>query len=388
MARIHPLRTLCVLAIALAACNGGGDDEPKPKPKNNQNTGPEASPFRSVDKTSTTDGEGFVYVELDVEPGDKDMLVTLSTFGADDAIYFDEVYDPDFVKVFDADQAWDSDHSLTYAYWPDFAASFNWPILPGQQLDAGKWTFKVATASWQTWRSVGNVDFQVRAQLSDDPSFAEGTLDVNVIYTGGMDQDPTVVAAVDEAIAQWSSIYGAVDIDATFRTSVYPGPELFEPPSYGTHDLYELLMGENELGTINLVVVPEFTGQGGAWTLGLAGGIPGPLVPTGVSAVAVNVSAHWGNDMKFSADEQRIFAETMAHEVGHYLGLFHPVESDYRAWDSLDDTPECSSGNDCEDKLSSNLMFPYTVCNGNNCTPQNQLTDDQKATTMRYVGVY
>jgi hypothetical protein len=50
----------------------------------------------------------------------------------------------------------------------------------------------------------------------------------------------------------------------------------------------------------------------------------------------------------------------MAHEIGHYLGLFHTTETDGSTTDPLDDTPNCvgrAFPDACPDLT--NLMFPY-----------------------------
>lgn len=373
---------IALVGVAVLGCRP--DIEPDKNPKGN-NPGNTSSWVRTMDLTTRTGADGSAYVDIDVEKGDSDMLITLTT--DDGLVYFREVFGADGSLIFDGNKQWSLPNSLSYAYWPDVTASFNWPILANHQLPEGRYTVRVAVDD-DNYRPVENAEVRLQAQFSDDPSFDSGDLSVNVVFTGGTEGDPAVQAAVDEAIRQWGAIYNKVQVNTTFQTSVFGTAELFQPPSYGTWDLYEQLMAGNEMGTLNLVVVPEFTGAGGSWTLGLAGGIPGSLVPTGNAAVAVNVGAHWGNDMKFSEDEQRIFAETMAHEVGHYLGLFHPVEDGWNAWDSVNDTPECNNRNDCEGQLGPNLMFPYTVCNGSSCTPQDTLTEGQKAIMQRFVGIY
>ena len=79
--------------------------------------------------------------------------------------------------------------------------------------------------------------------------------------------------------------------------------------------------------------------------------------------------------------------ETMAHEAGHYLGLFHPVETSYALWDALDDTPECDDSAACAAALGTNLMFPYPVCAFSECEEQGLLTPKQVGVMHRYVGV-
>ena len=80
--------------------------------------------------------------------------------------------------------------------------------------------------------------------------------------------------------------------------------------------------------------------------------------------------------------------ETMAHEAGHFLGLFHPVQFDgdevvYR--DALDDTPACGSRDECEPLLQTNLMYPYVSCGEDECY-QDDLTPEQAGVLQRYAG--
>ena len=95
-----------------------------------------------------------------------------------------------------------------------------------------------------------------------------------------------------------------------------------------------------------------------------------------------------GPDARFSEQETRILGETMAHEVGHYIGLFHPVEMTWDLYDMLDDTPECASEQECSEIFRFHLMFPLPVCSPLGvCAPQTELTEAQSAVANGYVGV-
>lgn len=74
--------------------------------------------------------------------------------------------------------------------------------------------------------------------------------------------------------------------------------------------------------------------------LGISGGLPGPpgMHGTGSSGVVMSVAL-------FDTPEQ--LGRALAHELGHYLGLFHPVEADNVTLDPLPDSP----------RDPSNLMF-------------------------------
>lgn len=99
----------------------------------------------------------------------------------------------------------------------------------------------------------------------------------------------------------------------------------------------------------------------GAESYAEAGGIPGPpsMHGTGGSGIAFAAS--------MMVDDPQAFGRTLAHELAHYLGLFHTSEQDGRVLEGLDDTPACrleqdADGDgldvaDCAEHGASNLMF-------------------------------
>ena len=76
----------------------------------------------------------------------------------------------------------------------------------------------------------------------------------------------------------------------------------------------------------------------GGVVLGIAGGVPGPafLGPTERSGVAIGT-------LDISEDDH--LGNVMAHEIGHYLGLFHATERDSIFHDTLMDTEEDDPAN-------------------------------------------
>jgi hypothetical protein len=109
-------------------------------------------------------------------------------------------------------------------------------------------------------------------------------------------------------------------------------------------------------------------------TLGLSSSINGPAENgTALSGVLIN---SFGGFTSMSVTDLQLQGETIAHEAGHYLGLYHTTEKDGLNFDLLPDTPEChveendlnSNGsvetNECENLDGPNLMFwqaaPYT----------------------------
>ena len=135
----------------------------------------------------------------------------------------------------------------------------------------------------------------------------------------------------------------------------------------GTVEDYTTIEGEEEFG--DLLRTAENGGQvtfffvqdidlgDGASILGLAGGPPGiaSVGGTSKSGVVVNVA-------NVAAAPEQI-SLIMAHEGGHFVGLFHPTEKDGERFDPLDDTAECpaddgeAATDDCDGKGTDNVMW-------------------------------
>ncbi len=141
-----------------------------------------------------------------------------------------------------------------------------------------------------------------------------------------------------------------------------------EGPGSELSRMFDLSARAGELGcnpeqALNFFLVQEIVGgRAGYIILGIAGGIPGPpgVHGTAHSGVAVTMAGF--------RRSPRQLAQTMAHEGGHYLGLFHTTEAEGTAFDPLADTPECGTENDrnrdgvvdyreCAERGRENLMF-------------------------------
>lgn len=207
----------------------------------------------------------------------------------------------------------------------------------------------------------------------NDPNLAGGVLRVNIFLVGGDAQDPDFKGTVlPAAMAIWRSIYAQIGItlaDQTFDVGSTFGvlPLPLVPASLYANAQQQ---GGVQSLALNVFIGTSISSDGtenpgneldGA--LGIAAAVPGAGIVTGRSAVAVSIAGHTGASGQFdSSDKITIFAETLAHEGGHYLGLFHPVETDFETFDILSDTPECTTVSGCISAgAASNVMFPFPV---------------------------
>lgn len=135
--------------------------------------------------------------------------------------------------------------------------------------------------------------------------------------------------------------------------------------------LFELSAGASNTA-VNIFFVADIEPRAGSEPEAQAGGIPGPLGMHGTGGSGIVVAA----DMMSDSVQ---LGRTLAHELGHYLGLFHTSEQNGCVNDVLEDTPACVpdddvdgdglDANDCADKGADNLMF-FSKTTGTALTPQ------------------
>lgn len=208
-------------------------------------------------------------------------------------------------------------------------------------------------------------------------------LDLNLFYVGASDLEPEGARGpelVADALEVVDSIYAQADIFIGEVRQIRVGGALPElglafpggdqsqgfaslEVRFGVYVelpyLFRLSAGASNTA-LNVFFVGDIEPLAGAEPEAQAGGIPGPMGMHGTGGSGIVVAA----DMMGSSEA---LGRTLAHEIGHYLGLFHTSEANGCVLDVLDDTPACRAADDvdgdgldvadCVGHGSDNLMF-------------------------------
>lgn len=329
----------------------------------------------------TSDSDGLAAIPVDVSGRDEAFLVTAES---SKYLVVESIVDPGGHEVLNWEDWYDGGQNLTGAIFLQAQdVVVNWPVREEDGgLSKGTWTVNLATITSQGYYSP-NASVDAVMQVKADGDLEEGKVKARVVYAQGVSDDADVVAGTEAAVERWKEIWG--DYGMELKVEYADGsidPDLPFPGEGGDDISDESAGGTSK----DVTVIIGETIDGSMDYYGVAGSIPGALTDAPRSAVVVSWLANAGGDGTFSEDDIRLYGETLAHEVGHYTGLFHPVEMTWDSWDALDDTADCSNQSTCQSQLGDNLMFPYPVCNWSDCTPQDQLTGGQQGIGHRYTG--
>ena len=191
----------------------------------------------------------------------------------------------------------------------------------------------------------------------------EVVFDLNLFVVGDTDITDEELAAT---IGRVEEVYLAAGAPGVGVVEVWEldWPDIYiDAEGRDIHELRATTVGDDS-GRLNVFFVQDFTEVG---TLGFAAGIPGPNgVPgTAASGVVISVDTHLDDD-GFTL-LTGLMGETLAHEIGHQIGLFHTTEAE-GGNDPIADTPDCTLDQDrdgdgeltaeeCVDLDGRNFMF-------------------------------
>lgn len=364
-----------------AAGDGSGDDD-------NDNGGDTDNTITEDTRTLTTDSNGSVSTSFSLPAAATKFAIDAASAGR--FLRFDQLQDS-------AGTNYLTPGGTLISFASEFINDINNANVPSRSLDPNidtsrTFTARVTVANNENGSnpiSGTNVDLKIHSRADND--FSSGTVKVNVFYVGSVGQSAASKSAVDSGFVEFRRIYSNSGITLNVEQFDISGPNLVPDPLTGS-TLYQSASSSASSPAVNIFIAGDVAGSENS-ILGIAGGLPCPAFPSVRSALVVSILTGAGGDGAYNSVELRLLGESLAHETGHYLGLFHPVEissGSVDEFDPLSDTPTCSSENDCvnNDTLAANLMFLQPVQNTNgDFIPQNLLTSQQTAVLNRNIAV-
>ncbi|HCH63272.1 MAG TPA: hypothetical protein DFR83_10735 [Deltaproteobacteria bacterium] len=338
--------------------------------------------------TGNTNNQGILPVSVNVNSGAGAFLLTAFVTG-DAYPSVEAIRSPEGSRELYWDDWYTSDYNLTAGILPlGNEMMINWPIrAEDPALSAGRYTVNVAVIDTEGYYQLGK-SVTYYTQVKQDDSFSSGTVQARIVYVDDLGDNATITGATEDAVAIWRAIWSTYGLTLSVDYDTRPEVDAAIPSmTEGSEDISEI----SATGTdADITVIICDTVGGTTQIYGESGGIPGTLVEGRQSAVALSWITNAGGDGTFSTNDIQVYGETLAHEVGHYMGLFHPVDfNGNRAqyWDALSDTDECNTTAACDASLGENNMYPYPVCIGfNNCLDQQSLSTGQAGVLHRYTG--
>ncbi len=323
-------------------------------------------------RTITVTGDGSEEVTFTVPEGAVSAVVH-ATDNRSELIALWQVYAPGDTLVFDITDPVNSRFGLLPT-----DHNFSALLPPGPVFNFVPGTYRVSFV-----RDGGSASTEVRIFGKVMDGFPERqSLDLVLTFVGAPEGIDAAAAQSDGAFQQALTVFRnlyqklGVDLGQIQYENLDAGSasslRVIDSVDGPNNELGQLFAKSKPLGQgINFFFVQEIVGgDEGFIILGIAGGIPGPPAIQGTphSGVALTMMGY--------RDSPTVFGQTMAHEGGHYLGLFHTSESGGTSHDPLPDTAQCKASNDsnfdgyvttqeCAGKGSENFMF-WLAADGSN----------------------
>ena len=365
----------CCLILFLISCANNDSSSGSSSSSETTSTSDNSTSSYSVSEiTQTNEGDGYLSGSFEVPSNGISFM--LGTFMDNNSVVgFYSLTDPDGTNILSSSSAlynYSSGRLGGYGF-----ASVLVPQTSNFSAKAGTWTFK----------NYANDRVKLTIRTGSTPSVA--TINVQPYITG------TTWSANDiaSALTVMASIYDNNGITLSVKNTITISESQYATVSSSFIDATtSSLVSQGSEDTVNLFFV-EDQPSGETAILGVSAGIPGSMsIASSWNGVINYLSAHATG----STLNSQVLGETVAHEMGHWLGLFHTTEAAGSSFDPLSDTAQCpisldgdSDGKvyaeECEGYGADNLMFWTTWSTSSQSAGK---TQEKLSTEQQYILKY
>ena len=304
------------------------------------------SSFSVSEITQTNEGDGYLSGSF-VVPSDGISFMLATFMDNNSVVAFYSLSDPDGTNILSSSSAL---YNLSSGRLGGYGfASVLIPHTTKFSAKAGTWTFK------------NYVNDRVKLSLRTGTTPSAATITVQPYITG------TTWSANDiaSALSVMSNIYNKNGITLSLKDTITISESQYATVSDNfTDSTTSALVSQGSKDTVNLFFVEDQPSSETA-LFGVSAGLPGTMgIASSWNGVINYLSAHATGSNLIS----QLLGETAAHEMGHWLGLFHTTEANGTSFDPLSDTAQCAVSRDndndakvypeeCEGYGADNLMF-------------------------------
>jgi len=229
-----------------------------------------------------------------------------------------------------------------FHYYYSYQTSLFIPNTPKITMEPGTWR-----ADLFLYHVADSPRVTIYFKSKRPESFEHNRLNLNIWFTAldNLNADNAEEdASLQTSISTLKELYKTANVDVE-EIQFYDVPkDLAQRCSVidDYNEFYDLLRATSaaENNWPNLFLVRDYDSEFERGIVGLSSHIPGPPGKQGSPFAGVTVAYPYFEDLP------RLGGAVMAHEMGHWLGLFHTTESIGKLFDPLDDTEECSISKD------------------------------------------
>lgn len=309
----------------------------------------------------TTDTAGVVDVPYEVPEGAVSSLVYCGPYSYDVLATAESITAPGGSQIYSYEDGYATDMRVNVE--ADLLPVLI-PVSPNLDVQAGAYTLRLYVDAGQPATVTCNAVYRMQAAAD------AATIDINLVFVGvdGVVENLNATSAeasqpLQDALSELKTLWAqaGLEIGTISYSDMTAGADTYTTIDDDTEfgDLLRTVPDDSR--TVTFFFVQSITSDDGATILGLSAGPPGTAAVGGTSKSGVIVTVSMFNDDGGASDMARL----MAHEGGHFLGLYHTNEKDGSGWDPIDDTPTCNDSNgdgtlsssECGGSGAENLMW-------------------------------